>query len=192
MPSNSGRNNIRTQPLYLPNSQDPAQFNIPESDWRYGGMIGGTATIVFGTAGSLTNPYGSKNVQLVRTDSTMTVAPYNGATAWWKNKLTYQVTTSPTATGRGQVAGVFLGAINPGRLAIIQFGGRHGQVKFIDAVTATPDATGKQVIPSATAGKADCMAAGTAATYPVMGLTAGTYDAANAVCAVDLNIPQVT
>lgn len=184
-------NNLRIQPLYLPNSSDPAQFNIPESEWRYPGMIGGSATFIFGTAGSTTDPRGSKNVQLVRTDSTMTTAPFNGATAWWKNKLTYQTTTDP-ASRRGQVAGVYLGAITPGRLAIIQTGGRHGQVKFIDAVTSAPDATGKLVIPSATAGKADCLAAGTAATYPVMGVSAGTYDATNTVCAVDLNIPQIT
>lgn len=191
MPSNVGRNNIRTQPLYLPNGQDPAQFNIAESDWRYPGMIGGVATIVFGTPGSTTNPYGSKNIQLVRTDSTMTTAPFNGASAWWQNKLAYRVTTDPTSR-RGQVAGVFLGAITPGRLAIIQFGGRHGQVKFIDAVTSAPDATGKIVIPSATAGKADCLAAGSASTYPPMGVSAGAYNAADATAPVDLNIPQVT
>jgi hypothetical protein len=184
-------NNIRIQPLYLPDGGDPAQFNIAESDWRYPGMIGGTATFVFGTAGSLTNPRGSKNVQLVRTDSTMTTAPFNGATAWWKNKLIYQTTTDPTSR-RGQVAGVYLGAVTPGRLAIIQFGGRHGQVKFVDAVTSTPDATGKLVIPSATAGKADCLGAGTAATYPVMGVSAGVYNAADATAPVDLNVPQVT
>lgn len=188
--STSGRNNIRTQPLYLPNGQDPAQFNIAESDWRFAGMIGGTATFVFG-AGTTADPRGSKNVQLVRTDSTMTTAPFNGASAWWKNKLTYQVTTDPT-NRRGQVAGVFLAAVTPGRLAIIQTGGRHGTVKFVDAPTSSPDATGKLVIPSSTAGKADCLAAGTAATYPIMGTSAGTYDAAGATCAVDLNIPQVT
>lgn len=184
-------NNIRIQPLYLPNSSNPADFNIPESEWRYPGMIGGTATFVFGVAGSSTNPKGSKNVQLVRTDSTMTTAPFDGATAWWKNKLTYQTTTDPTSR-RGAVAGVYLGNITPGRLAIIQTGGRHGQVKFIDAVTSAPDASGKIVIPSSTAGKADCLGAGTAATYPPMGTTAGTYNAAAATCAVDLNIPQTT
>ena len=88
--------------------------------------------------------------------------------------------------------GVFLGAINPGRLAIIQTGGRHGQVKFIDAVTSAPDASGKIVIPSATAAKADCLAAGTASTYPPMGVSAGAYDATNTVAPVDLNIPQIT
>lgn len=191
MASTSGRNNIRVQPLYLPNGLDPAQFNIPESEWRYPGMIGGTCTRVFGTAGSTTDPRGSKNIQLVRTDSTMTTAPFNGASAWWKNRLIYQVTTDPT-NRRGQTAGVFLGAITVGNLAIIQFGGRHGKVKFVDAPTSAPDASGKIVIPSATAGKADCLGAGSAATYPPMGITAGTYNAADATCPVDLNIPQVT
>jgi hypothetical protein len=184
-------NNIRIQPLYLPDGGDPTDFNEIEANWRFPGMIGGVATFVFGTTGSLTDPRGSKNVQLVRTDSTMTTAPFDGASAWWKNKLTYQVTTSPTDR-RGQIAGVFLGNITVGRLAIIQTGGRHGKVKFIDAVTSTPDASGKIVIPSATAAKADCLAAGSAATYPVMGVSAGTYNAAEATCPVDLNIPQVT
>ena len=188
--STSGRNNIRNQPLYLPNSYDPAAFNIPEADWRYGGMIGGMTTIVFG-AGTAADPRGSKNIQLVRTDSTMTVAPFNGATAWWKNKLTYQTTTDPT-TRRGQVAGVYLGPVTPGRLAIIQTGGRHGAVKFIDAPTAAPTAAGLIVIPSATAGKADALAAGSAATYPAMGTTAGALSGADSTAAVDLNIPQVT
>jgi hypothetical protein len=188
--ANEGRNNIRTQPLYLPNGANPADFNEVEADWRFPGMIGGSCTIVFG-AGTAADPRGSKTIQLVRTDSSMSTAPYNGATAWWKNKETYQVTTDPTGR-RGQVAGVFLGAVTAGRLALIQYKGRHGQVKFVDAPVAQPTAAGLIVIPSATAGKADCLAAGTAATYPQMGLSAGTYDAGNTVCAVDLDIPQVS
>ena len=189
--ANEGRNNIRTQPLYLPNGANPADFNEIEADWRFPGMIGGSCTIVFGTSGSTTDPRGSKTIQLVRTDSSMSTAPYNGATAWWKNKDTYQVTTDPTGR-RGQVAGVFLGPVTPGRLGLVQYAGRHGQVKFVDAPTATPTTAGLIVIPSATAAKADCLAAGTAATYPQLGLSAGTYDGASATCAVDLDIPQVS
>lgn len=190
MPSSNGRNNIRTQPLYLPNNADPAKFNERESEWRYPGMIGGSATIVMGTDGHARDPRGSKTVQLVRTDSTATVAPYEGAVAFWKNRLTYQVTTDPT-NRRGHVAGVFLNAVTRGNLALILTKGRR-IVKFIDGVTSTPDATGKIVIPSATAGKADCLAAGTAATYPPIGLSAGAYIGASAEGLVDVDIPQVT
>lgn len=188
MASSNGRNNIRTQPLYLPNSQDPAAFNIPESEWRYPGMVGGSATIVLGNDSTTpsTNPRGSKTIQLVRTDSTMTVAPYESAVAWWQDRLTYRVTTA--ATNRGQVAGVFLGPVTPGNLAIIQTAGRRA-VKFVDAPTSAPDASGKFVIPSATAGKADCVA--TAPTFPIMGLTAGT-SGPSAEALVDLAIPQQT
>jgi hypothetical protein len=189
MASTSGRNNIRTQPLYLPNGQDPAQFNIAESDWRYPGMIGGSCTIVLG-AGTAADPRGSKTIQLVRTDSTMTVAPFNGAVAWWQNRLTYKVTTD--ATNRGQIAGVFLGAVTAGRLGIIQTKGRHGTVKFVNAPVATPTAAGLIVIPSATNAKADCLAAGSAATYPQLGVSSGTYNAAEATCTVDLDVPQTT
>lgn len=183
-------NNIRIQPLYLPNAQDPSQFNVAESDWRYPGMIGGSCTIILG-AGTSADPKVSKTVQLVRTDSAMTTAPFNGATAWWKNRLTYQTTTDPTAR-RGQVAGVYMGAITPGRLAIVQTGGRHPVVKFVDAPVAAPTTAGLIVIPSATAAKADCLAAGSASTYPALGVSAGTYDAAGTTCAVDLAVPQVS
>jgi hypothetical protein len=175
----------------LPNGANPYDFNEVESDWRFPGMIVGSCTLEFG-AGSASDPVSSKTVQLVRTDSTMTTAPFNGASAWWSDQATYKVTTSPTALGRGRIAGVFLNAVTPGRLGLIQYMGRHPQVKFIDGVTAAPTAAGLIVIPSATAAKADCLAAGSAATYPQMGKTAGAYDAVNTVAPVDLNIPQVT
>lgn len=176
-------NNIRIQPLYLPNGGDPAQFN--ESSLMEPGMLGGRTTIV-----DPNDTTRSKTFQLVKSDSTMSVAPYNGAVAWWSNQAEYLVTTA--ATNRGQVAGVFLAAITPGNYCCIQTAGRHASVKFIDAVTATPDASGKFVIPSATAAKADCLAAGTAATYPALGRSAGTYDAVNATGPVDLEVPEVT
>lgn len=184
------RNNIRTQPLYIPNMADPTLFNEPESAWRYPGMIGGKCTIVYGTEGSATNPRGSKTIQLVRTDSTMTTNPYASAVAWWANRQTYQVTTVPT-NRRGQVAGVFQNAVTPGNLALIVTNGRRA-VKFVDAPTATPTAAGLIVIPSATAAKADCLAAGSAATYPAIGRSAGTYNEAETLCLVDIDIPEVS
>ena len=133
----------------------------------------------------------SKRYQYIQTDSTMSVAPFVGAVAWWSDKTKYMVTTSPTKLGRGRIAGVFQNAISLGNYGFIQTEG-PATVKFVDAPTANPDATGLFVIPLATAGKADCLAAASAATYPVLGLSAGTYDAANAQCVVDLNVPETT
>ena len=137
----------------------------------------------------------SKTYQRVKTDSTMTVAPFKGAVAWWADQAQYLVTTSPTATGRGRIAGVFQNLpaypITSGHYTCIQVGG-PGIVKFIDAVAASPSVAGLFVIPSATAGKADTLAAGTAATYPTLGRTAGVYDAPNAEGVVDLDVPVAT
>ena len=137
----------------------------------------------------------SKTYQRVKTDSTMTVAPFKGAVAWWSDQAQYMVTTSPTTTGRGRVAGVFQNLptfpITPGQFTCIQVGG-PAIVKFIDAPTANPSVAGLFVIPSATAGKADCLAANTAALYPPLGRSAGTYDAAQAECVVDLDVMLAT
>ena len=109
---------------------------------------------------------------------------------WWSNQAVYRVTTTVTALGRGRVAGVFKNAVTPGNYCCVQQSG-ISVVKFIDAVTSAPDATGKIVIPSSTNAKADCLAAGTAATYPVLGRSAGTYNAAAAECLVDLDVQPV-
>lgn len=184
------RNNIRTQPLYIPNLADPTLFNEPESAWRYPGMIGGKCTMVFGTVGSATNPLGSKTIQLVRTDSTATTAPYASAVAWWADRTTYQVTTTVT-NRRGQVAGIFQGSVTPGNLALIVTNGRRA-VKFVDSPTAAPTAAGLIVIPSATSAKADCLAAGSAATYPAIGRSAGALNGGTAEALVDIDIPDVS
>lgn len=133
----------------------------------------------------------SKTYQLIRTDSTMSVAPYSGAVAWWSDKTRYMVTTTVTTLGRGRVAGVFQNAITPGNYGCIQTRG-PATVKFIDAVTSAPDATGKLVIPSSTNGKADCLAAGSAATYPILGVSASAYNATEATAIVDLDVPETT
>jgi len=186
--------NYHGQPVYLPPG-DPEQMSEPRL--HAPGQLGVRFTIKQpagpGTVGA--EDYRSKTYQLVRTDSTMTVSPFKGAVAWWADKTAYTVTTSPTTLGRGRVAGVFqnLAAypITKGHYTCIQTRG-PGIVKFIDAVTAAPTIAGLQVIPSATAGKADTMAAGTAATYPVLGVTASVYDAVNAEAIVDLDVPETT
>lgn len=147
---------------------------------RYAGQVGGYYTST-----------DNKRFRYVLLDSTMSVAPYDGAVAWWADKAAGKVTTA--ATNRGQVAGIFTRAhqvsgADRAAACFIQTGGRHSTVKLIDGITAEPDATGKIVIPSATAAKADVLGAGTAATYPPLGVTAGTRNLGTQTCAVDLQL----
>lgn len=165
----------------------------------YPGVIGQVIVTPDPTSGY---PQSQRAHRAVILDSTMTVVPFDGATAFWKDRGAGIVTTDPTGR-RGHPAGIFTGAsalttaatfaltgptATVATAVFIQVGGRHASVKFIDAVTAAPTAAGLIVIPSATAGKADCLAAGSAATYPKLGHTAGAYDAVNATAAVDLQI----
>lgn len=162
---------------------DPATVN--ESSPYAPGQLGKITTITR-TSGSTNPGQGAKVYQYVQVDSTAPVAPYIGAVAWWSDRDNFKVTTS--ATNRGQIAGVFLGAYPQlGYYGFIQVGG-PAIVKFIDAVTAQPTAAGLHVIPSSTNAKADCLAAGSAATYPLLGTSNGTYDVLNATAEVSLRI----
>lgn len=181
--------NIRTQPAYIPEG-DPELMNQPTM--LYPGQLGIRFTItqpgpLYGQPG--VEQYRDKTYQIIQTDSTMTVSPYRGAVAWWSNPATYLVTTDPTKLGRGRVAGVFQYAITKGNYGTIQVDG-PATVKFVDAVTAAPTAAGLIVIPSATAAKADCLAAGTAATYPILGRSVSAVDP-NCEAVVELDLPQV-
>lgn len=184
--------NWHGQPAYLPPG-DPEQMSEPSL--HAPGQLGIRFTIKQpagpGTPG--VEEFRFKTYQIVKTDSTMSVSPFKGAVAWWADKTQYLVTTSPTTLGRGRIAGVFQNTasypITKGHYCCIQVKG-PGIVKFIDAVTAAPTAAGLHVIPSATAGKADCLAAGSAPTYPLLGVSAGTYDVLNAECVVDLDVPE--
>lgn len=176
-------------PVYL-QSGDPETENTPTLS--YPGLLGARFTVIQPSRTAAGAEAGrSKSYQLIQTDSTMSVAPFQGAVAWWADKTKYLVTTSVTALGRGRIAGVFQNAITAGNYGCVQ---THGPatVKFIDAVTAAPTAAGLFVIPSATNAKADCLAAGTAATYPALGVSAGVYDAGNALGVVDLDVPETT
>ena len=169
---------------------DPETVNDPTP--QYKGQVGMRYTAIQPSRSAPGAESGrSKTYQYIQTDSTMSVAPFAGAVAWWSDKTKYLVTTSPTALGRGRIAGVFQNAITLGYYGFVQTEG-PATVKFIDAVATAPTVAGLFVIPSATAGKADTLAAGTAATYPTLGVTAGVYDAANAVAVVDLDVPQTT
>lgn len=178
------------QPAVYLQSGDPEQENTPT---LYApGLLGARFTVNQPSRGQVGAESGrSKRYQLIRTDSSMTVAPFLGAVAWWSDKTQYLVTTTVTTLGRGRIAGVFQNAITPGNFGCVQVEG-PATVKFIDAPTAQPTAAGLFVIPSATNAKADCLAAGSAATYPTLGISAGVYDAAQTQGVVDLNVPETT
>ena len=181
-------NNIRNQTAYV-QSGDPE--TVDDVTPYAPGMVGCSVTIKQTTSGTPGSPDAESGVvktyQYVRGDSTMTVAPFPGAVMAWADKANYKVTTA--ATNRGQVAGICQNTpTNAGNYFYIQTEG-PALVKFIDAVTSTPDATGKWVIMSATAGKADCIA--TAPTFPTLGRTSSVYDAAQAQGIVDLGLPAV-
>jgi hypothetical protein len=185
-------NNIRNQPMYLVTG-DPETENNPTL--LYPGSLGSRLTIKEpGVPGSPTTAgqYRHKTYQLVQSDSSMTTNPFKGAVAWWSDKTKFLVTTSPTTLGRGRVAGIFRGNVTPGNFCFVQTQGPCPNVKFIDAPTSIPDATGLGtfVIPSATAGKADNLAAGSAATYPILGLSAGTWNPGDNTATVDLDVPE--
>lgn len=180
--------NIRNQPLYL-QSGDPEGENVPTL--LYPGMLGGRTTIKQPSgSGSPTaaGAFRSKTYQLVQTDSSMAVAPYSGAVAWWSDKTKYLVTTAPTKLGQGRIAGVFRNAITPGNYGCIQTQGPCPNVKFLDTPTSAPDATGKFVVPSSTAGKADCVA--TAPVFPPLGECAGAITGSDSTAPVDLDVPE--
>lgn len=187
------------QPLYV-QSGDPETVNDSASKIFAIGQLGKYITIKrpgpAGTAAGSAEDYRDHTYRYVRTDSTMSTAPYLGAVAWWSDKSRYLVTTSPTATARGQIAGIFKNSYSPlGGYVYIQTSG-PSTVKFVDAPAAAI-AVGVAAIPSATAGKADTVAAGTAPTYPVLGWIAaapGTAtpsgSAASQTWVVDLFIPE--
>lgn len=186
-----------SQPVYLPGG-NPESMNEPESNIKPGqlgirfayniaprsGPGVDSETLATGASGL------PKAYKMVRTDSTMTVAPYDGAVAFFANQALYRTTTSPTTLGRGRVAGVFRCAVTPGYVTCIQVGGK-GKVKFVDAPTAAPTDDGLFVIPSATVGKADCLAAGSAATYPPIGRSAGAIQGGTSEAIVDIDVPEV-
>lgn len=180
-------NNIRQQGAWVstgdPETVDDASMYAP-------GMLGIRVTVkqpgVPGSPGA--ENYREKTYQYVQGDSSMSTSPFPGAVMWWADKTKYRVTTSPTTLGRGRVAGVCQGSPGAGNFFYVQTQG-PAKVKFVDAPTAEPSAAGLIVIPSATAGKADCLAAGSAATYPALGVSAGARDAnSEAVC--DLDVPE--
>lgn len=186
-----------SQPVFIPGG-NPETMNEPESNIKPGQLGVRFAYNILprsqpgvDSEGLVTGVQGlPKAYKMVRTDSSMSVAPFDSAVAWWKDQAAYSTTTSPTALGRGRIAGVYRCAVTPGNITCIQIGGK-GDVMFVDAPTAAPSGAGLFVIPSATAGKADCLAAASAPTYPPLGRSAGVLQGGTSRAVVDLEVPDV-
>lgn len=182
-----------SQPVYIPGG-DPEAMN--EANLLYPGQLGirfnymNPPRTVIGSESQSVEAGLPKAYKLVKTDSTMTVAPYQGAVAWFSDQGQNVVTTTVTTLGRGRVAGVFKNNVTPGNYTCIQVKGK-GLVKFTDTQTAAPSAAGLFVIPSATNGKADCLAAGSAPTYPAIGRSAGVLQGGTSLAMVDIDVPEV-
>lgn len=123
--------------------------------------------------------------QVAVLDSAVDVAVAAGQPAYWRNSTGYVVTNDVSVAGRGNLAGVFGGAVTVDYICCIQQKG-PASVQLQTAPTSTPDNTGKIVIPSATDGKVDVLAAGSAATYPPLGVSIGF--ASGGLFTADLNI----
>jgi hypothetical protein len=190
-------NNIRQQGVYM-QSGDPE--TVSDATMYAPGQLGSTVTVIQPTRTVAGPEEGrAKTYQYVQTDSTMTTAPFKGAVAWWSDRKRYMVTTTPGAAARNAVAGIFqndeaTARIVPGNFCYVQKGG-PASVKMTDATALAAATTAGLVVipsdPSSTAGKAQTMAAGVAATHITIGLTAGSGNAAAALAVVELNIPDM-
>jgi len=161
----------RYQNPYLPNGGNPGDLNIAVASFRFIGMLGTIHTAQYLDADGVKR---RKTFMLVKTNATLTAAPFDGCIAYWSAQDSYEVST---ALVRGRPAGVFVNVPGVSSVCMIQILGRHPGVKYLASTTAAPSAAGLHVIPSATVTEVDCLAAGTAATYPLLGLSVGTASA---------------
>lgn len=181
-------------PVYLqsgdPETESVASLHAP-------GLLGARFTIIQpsrGTPGA--EDYRSKRYQLIKTDSSMAVAPFKGAVAWWSDQANYVVTTtSPAvAVGRNRIAGVFCRTWeNSGDYMCVQIQG-PALTKLIDAAINANVVVGAYIIPSATNAKADVVATATAPTQTPLGQVGApiTFNAASKEVVVDLAVPETT
>jgi len=176
------------QPAVYLQSGNPEGENTPTL--HAPGLLGSRFTVVQPTGrGTPQTPGRAKRYQIVKTDSTMTVGPYPGATAYWVDKQNYMVTT--VNTNLNAIAGIFNNLVDKGNYTCIQFGG-PGFVKLVDA-DAVAAAVGDNVIGSAaTAGKGARIAAGTAPTNVSLGRVSTPLNklASEARVQVDLDVPE--
>jgi len=184
-------NRFEQPPTYI-QAGDPEKENA--NTLFYGGQLGNRFTVKqpSGPGAPSGDDYQFKRYQYVKSDSTMTASPGKGDVAFWSDKTQYLVTT--TATNRGQVAGVFqndpaVAPITPGNYCCIQIGGR-AITRVTDASIGNASAVGGFVVGSATAGRGEVIAAGTAATYPALGRCASASIGGQTLVYVDLDVPE--
>ena len=185
----------RSQPMFVSTGNPETVSDSPsrvESSAGWRGQLGKFLTVKqpgpAGTPG--VEEYRDKTYRYVRTDSSMTVAPFLGAVAWWRSRQTYLVTTDVSAAeSQNAVAGVFQYPVTPGDYCFVQTRG-PASVKFNDAEALAAQTAGNQAIPSSTDGKADTETAGTAPTYALIGYCTGNGDAAAALAVVELELPE--
>lgn len=178
--------NVRIQTIYVTTGNPETVDDItPYAPAQLGGRVTLKQPGPPGSPG--VEHYRDKTYQYVNTDSSMTVAPYPGAVAYWFDKVGYIVTTS-IARGRGRVAGLFQNFLPRGHYGFIQTQG-PATVKYIDVVTAEPTIAGQWVIPGNVDAKADCLAIGAALIYPYLGRSWGTRNPASEGI-VDLDVME--
>lgn len=156
---------------------DPMAMN--ESELQYPGALGVAAWV-------LCNDNYWRMMMVVQVAASLTIAA--GETAYWSDPDTQTVTNVPGTLGRGRIVGIFAVAATAGNYTAIVLKGRKTPVKYLDSPTAAPSAAGLIAIPSATTGRADSLAAGTAATYPPIGVTVGTQDGTSKLANTDVDI----
>ncbi len=176
-------NNPSQRPTFL-------QSNSPLTENRVAGGLGSYDGQI-GTQFPWRDPSNPDNkqlfFQLVQLDSAVDVAPTAGAVAWWRNTTGYVVTTDVSVAGQGNVAGVFGGAVDVGNICCVQQKG-PANVQVQTSPTAAPSNTGQFVIPSSTDAKANWLGAGSAATYPPLGVSAGFASGSPSVAQVELDL----
>ena len=186
-------NRWETPPIFL-RSGDPEGEN--EATLQYPGQLGTRFTVIQPSRSAPGVEAGrAKRYQLVQSDSSMTVAPYPGAVAYWSDKTKYLVTTNAPsdARARNRHAGIHQNSVTPGNFTCVQIDG-PGIVKLIDAVTQANVVAGAYVVPSSTNAKADVVATGTAPTNTPLGIVASplTFNVADLTVVTDLAIPETT
>jgi hypothetical protein len=169
--------NKRFQPVLFFSGGTPEAEDTKESQFPYLGLIGkkGMWKADGYTAAEITalgKSPGDVEIQLVRVDSASPVIPTQYMVAWWTDEGNAKVSTE--ADNAGRVAGVFMADLTDVTSERVTYIAKDGlyPVLFTAAPTVAPDALGKQVIPSGTDGKADCVN-GAASVLYIFGRTAG-------------------
>lgn len=186
---------FRIQPAYVSDVRGPEYVSDPPSSPWVLGQLGNYNVVKQPGPSSTPGVLTGREVGYVYVlcDSTMSTSPFPNCVLWWSDRAAKKVTTA--ATNRGARAGVYPSNGDGSKTAGIFMAvkGPH-TVKLVDAPTAgaaSYTTNGLYVIPSATAGKADVLAAGTAPTYPPLGTTIGVGNAADATVVCELTIADL-